>query len=107
MLDIPQEQRIFNLDKVLDNQTNKNLLIEEINTPTFVQKKFTSSTKGVNSNGASATSTFNVAAVHKDKSESLFHPNLLMEDKEDKLNRWIKKLFLIRQRSMSGESMDL
>ena len=60
----------------LDNQTNKNLLIEEINTPTFVQKKFTSSTKGVNSNGASATSTFNVAAVHKDKSESLFHPNV-------------------------------
>lgn len=83
-------------------------MIEEINAPSFVQKAFTSSTKVVGSNSdTSITSTGNVGAANKDKTESLFHPNLLMEDKEDKLNRWVKKLFLIRQRSISGESMDL
>lgn len=90
---------------------NRNQLIDEINAPSFVQKVFTSCTKVVNSNSdtydTSITSTGYAAAANKDKIESLFHPNLLMEDKEDKLNRWVKKLFLIRQRSITGESMDL
>lgn len=73
-----------------------------------MQKVFTSSTNPVSSSSdTSITPAVNSAAASKDKSTSLFHPNLLMEDKEDKLNRWVKKLFLIRQRSMTGESMDL
>lgn len=32
--------------------------------------------------------------------DSIFHPNLLLENKSDKLNRWVKKLFAYRQKAL-------
>lgn len=55
-------------------------MIDEINAPNFVQKSFTSATKGVSSNSgvhdAGTTPMVNSVADSKDKSSSLFHPNV-------------------------------
>ncbi|KAF6215009.1 hypothetical protein GE061_009757 [Apolygus lucorum] len=41
----------------------------------------------------------------KEDPNSLLHPNLLLEDPEEKLNKWVRKLFLLRQRSLKGEPL--
>lgn len=36
----------------------------------------------------------------------LLNPNLLIDDYEEKLNRWVKKIYQIRQRSINGEPLN-
>jgi len=98
---------VFDLDKVLGEQSNRGSLIEEINSTAFVQKSFSSALK------ADPTALMTVppskprAAKTNEKPENLFHPNLLVENREEKLNRWVKKLYQIRQRSLNGSIMEM
>ncbi|XP_075212140.1 uncharacterized protein LOC142319107 isoform X3 [Lycorma delicatula] len=110
-----QQQGLLGFDLTplsAEQQINRENAIEEINAPSFLQRSFSSSNKSKNSDsapvivdvaiptGKTALSTWN------HKPESLLHPNISLENKEDRLNRWVKKLFQIRQRSLNGEAWE-
>lgn len=92
-----------------ENQENRSNIIDQINAPHFIQESFSSKERkdevSVVTEPAAFIS-FNNTQL-KEEPGSLLHPNLLIEDQHDKLNRWIRKLYLIRQKSINGEPLVL
>uniref|UniRef100_A0A1B6D5R4 Uncharacterized protein n=3 Tax=Clastoptera arizonana TaxID=38151 RepID=A0A1B6D5R4_9HEMI len=106
--DSSQSQPKFDVDKIFGEHINYNTL-EEINSCSFAPKAFVSS-KQHNSENNPIVVDLTIPTVnlsYNDKPNSIFHPNLLVENKEEKLNRWVKKLFQIRQRYYGGELLDI
>ncbi|KAG8305496.1 hypothetical protein J6590_068888 [Homalodisca vitripennis] len=91
----------------MGEQTNRGSLIEEINSTTFVQKSFSSATKLDPTAMMTVPPSKPRTTKTNEKPEVLFHPNLMVETREDKLNRWVKKLYQIRQRSINGTPMEV
>ncbi|KAG8228589.1 hypothetical protein J437_LFUL009294 [Ladona fulva] len=85
--------------------------LDEINAPGFVQHNFVSNGRsetyseqaaGIISTVVSATlASKNDSAADKD---SLFHPNLLVNS-QVKMDKWVKKLFTLRQKAINGEPL--
>lgn len=84
-------------------------VLDEINDPSFVPKNFSSSKSAVNEVSDTSVIDLTVDAVlpvvqAADDPESIFHPSLT-QDPAMKLDRWVKKLFHMRQKAINGEPL--
>ncbi|KAK7869141.1 hypothetical protein R5R35_006604 [Gryllus longicercus] len=86
-------------------------ILDEINSPSFIPKNFVSQasmpfTSEATPNVAAKPGNVPLAATSteaKDSATSIFfHPSLLV-DPELKLDKWVKKLFNLRQKAINGE----
>lgn len=90
---------------LIDNPEARNNAINEINSPHFVPKSFCSGDRKDESPVVSDVTNFVNFSNIKEEPGSLLHPNLLIEDQIEKTNRWVKKLYQIRQKSFYGEPL--
>uniref|UniRef100_A0A224XUM1 Putative splicing regulatory glutamine/lysine-rich protein 1 isoform x17 n=1 Tax=Panstrongylus lignarius TaxID=156445 RepID=A0A224XUM1_9HEMI len=95
----------------IESQVQREAIINEINAPTFAPKIFISNDNKSDDLPAivEIPSVPTKLTTIKEEPGSLLHPNvcLLLEDQEEKLNRWVRKVYQIRQRSLNGEPLAL
>lgn len=120
LLPPPQSTSSNSASKGPPANSNRNILVsdhadpgalDEINAPGFVQHNFVSNGRvetlseqaaGIISTVVTATlSNKNDSTSEKD---SLFHPNLLVNS-QVKMDKWVKKLFTLRQKAINGEPL--
>ncbi|XP_046402543.1 serine/Arginine-related protein 53-like [Ischnura elegans] len=86
--------------------------LEEINAPEFVQRNFvsngrveTSSEQAADIISSVVSSTLSAKSdIYSAEKDSLFHPNLLVNS-QVKMDKWVKKLFTLRQKAINGEPL--
>lgn len=84
-------------------------VLDEINDPSFVPKNFRSSKSTATEVSDTSVIDLTVDAVlpvvqAAEDPESIFHPSLT-QDPAVKLDRWVKKLFHMRQKAINGEPL--
>lgn len=83
-------------------------IIDEINNPSFVPKHFVSQSAMNFQNTAplAPVKTLNIQpqpiSLEAKNGLNIFHPSL-MADADQKLDKWVKKLFNLRQKALNGE----
>lgn len=84
-------------------------VLDEINDPSFVPKHFSSSKSVVSQVSETSVIDLTTDAVLSgvqatEDPESIFHTSLA-QDPQMKLDRWVKKLFHMRQKAINGEPL--
>ncbi|XP_039279769.1 serine/Arginine-related protein 53-like isoform X5 [Nilaparvata lugens] len=106
---LQQQGLLFDIS--LGDPSKHEKAIEEICTPSFKPKSFSSSAKNKSSDNAPvivdvAIPSGKALPAWNHKPENLLHPSIASESKEDRLNRWVKRLMQARQRSLNGDFID-
>lgn len=90
--------------------------LDEIDAPSFIPKSFISSKSDkktsftqnlligdlpiMGNNGTTLYRDELVTETEKKKNDTVFHDNIVFEDTEAKIQRWVKKLYQIRRKSL-------
>lgn len=97
------------VQNLVEEQANRQSAVIDINAPNFAPKSFTSSQKDKDEDPVivqpAPLQTPNTNVIEIENERNILSPNVILEDETAKLNRWIKKLYLIRQRAINGEMM--